>query len=326
MSVIAGCSLFNGVMLISDCRGTLQWPGKKNIYIDNVQKIFPLSPTSAISFVGDINIASKIIHDALNFLEKTISSTRIHPICLLNWFPRYLRYSYRKYKKGNEDVIFMVASIVPDRPNIIERAKVVALMERFRLGKLSMQRNWLPGLLVNILKAKSDYVILSDCPCGLIYSLRPPDFNPTFIKPLEFHAIGSGEGSIREIDYYADWIFSGDIGNDFIEAMALRDAVSGFIEKNKIETVGGLYPCIKIDRNSFRLIGQSMTIPFDGAKIELSAKNGRWIQKNHETGKEIEIKLPWNINFSKYKESQTFNDLKDAWNSFRTPDTSCEDS
>jgi hypothetical protein len=61
MTVIAGLSLFNGVMLVSDCRVTVRRPGKPDVYGDVGQKIFPLTQNAAIGFCGDVGTAALLL-------------------------------------------------------------------------------------------------------------------------------------------------------------------------------------------------------------------------------------------------------------------------
>ncbi|MBI5100176.1 MAG: hypothetical protein HZB30_13195 [Nitrospirae bacterium] len=245
MSVIAGCSLFNGVILLADCRVTIKRFGKPDVLCDNAQKLFPLTNTTAVGFVGDLNAASQIIRELfrqITFSYKRGKTNGLHSLSISKWLPRYFRFYYRQLSKKQSvsRIDFMVGSVILDRQNIIERSKVVEIMERFRLGKLSIQRNWIPNILVNILKANNSHIILSDVPANLLYYMQSPDFIPQHLVPLEFAAIGSGQDTIIEIDRNADWIFAGDVGNSFMEASAFRQTVSSFIEK-KFNLVGRWY-------------------------------------------------------------------------------------
>ena len=44
MSVVAGCSLFDGVLLAADCRATVQYPNRPDLYSDNVLKVMAIHP------------------------------------------------------------------------------------------------------------------------------------------------------------------------------------------------------------------------------------------------------------------------------------------
>lgn len=207
------------------------------------------------------------------------------------------------------------ACIIRDRPNVIERAKVVAIMDRFRLGKLSYQRGWLPPILVKILSTPSNitHVRLLDAPLGIIALAKSPESRLEFLASLEFGAIGSGQEVVTQIDQEADWIFAGDVGNPFVETGALRECVSHFVEDHNIPSVGGLFPCIRLDARGVQLIGESVEIPVGGEKIELKPMNrGRWSQLHVNSGTEINLQYPWEIDFTSITENQMFDYLKDA--------------
>lgn len=322
MSVIAGCSLFNGVVLLADCRVTIKRDGKPDILCDNAQKLFHLTNTTAFGFVGDLNTASSIIRELfrqLSLSHKTGKANRLHPVSIRKWIPRYFRSSYKQLAKRQNvgRVDFMVGSVILDRPNVIDRSKVVEIMERFRLGKLSIQRNWMPNILVDIFKTKTPYIILSDVPANLLYYMQSPGFIPQHLAPLEFGAIGSGQNTIIEIDKYADWIFARDVGNSFMEAMALRQTVSSFVEDNSILSVGGMYPVIKIHSKGLEFLGHSSQIPVGGHSFELKIdSNRRWVQRSSATGKEIKLLFPWEIDPRKLQKDERFDDLKDALKDF----------
>jgi integrase len=54
MSVVAGCSLFDGALLAADCRITFQVSPNRFFYTDNAQKLFTLTSRLSIGFVGDL--------------------------------------------------------------------------------------------------------------------------------------------------------------------------------------------------------------------------------------------------------------------------------
>jgi hypothetical protein len=303
---------------------TVTRAGKPDIHVDNVQKLFPLTRTTAIGFVGDIEVAGLLLKGLLIQLQRKVHEKKADPVSLHSWIPRYLSTTYAKIsqKFGARPVDFVVASVLLGRPNVIEREKVRAIMERFRLGQLSAQRNWLPGILVNILSTPptTEYIALDDVPFGLLYFMKCPTFNPIHLKPLEFGAIGSGKDVELHIDRNLDWIFAGNVGNHFMEAMALRETVVSFIQEHNIESVGGLYPCLKIGSQGLMYLGYMSQIPTGGTKIELSVDdNRRWIQKNLTTGKEIKLLYPWEIIAREYSQDRKFNDYLGAFTEYKVP-------
>jgi hypothetical protein len=321
MSVVAGCSLFKGVLLIADCRVTVM-QGSDTRYVDNVQKLFPLTPTTAIGFVGNIELSALILKGLFREIKRKAQLKKLHPVSLIEWLPRYLRFSYGKLADKNESpqVAFMVASVIRSLPNAIERSKVVQIMERFRLGQLSAGRNWLPEILIKILKMpeSTKVVRLLDSPLGLLYSMASPDFTPQHSKPLEFCAIGSGKPVTTQIDYNLDWIFAGEVGNPSMEASALGQCVANFIRDYGIESVGGLLPCLRVDADGVSAYGLSVEMPVGGTKIELAIdQKGRWTQRNLSTGKEMALLYPWEITLLKLPETKKFDDLDEAMSQFR---------
>lgn len=315
MSVVVGCSFFDGVMLASDCRGTIEHTDGSISYSDNVQKLFALTPTTSVGFVGDIELAGIMLRDCIN---QTRKRDRKDAVSLASWLPRYFRTLYARLqpRKPSCKLAFMVASIITGRPNVIEREKVVKIMNRLMKGESPVQRNWLPGVLVNILKTPANvkYVRLVDQPRCLLYILQPPKFIPQHLMPLDFAAIGSGQEVTIEIDRYHDIIFAGEVGNPFMESLHLTECMRSFIRKQNIETVGGLYPCLKINKDGTKFLGGSSEIPVGGSKINLECdRMGRWIQRNLTTGKTIQLLFPWEA----YKQDGRFDDLDNALESMR---------
>ncbi|MGC2629402.1 MAG: hypothetical protein WA265_05530 [Rhodomicrobium sp.] len=318
MTVIAGASLFNGVMLLSDCRTTITWPGgKSDVHADIAQKIFPLTLTTAIGFSGDGQTAARLIKNVYYYLRHR---KRVDAVSMNRWLPRFLRFTYRNISRKHRvaPLSFLVASVVPDHPNIIERRKVHEFMEIFRLKRSPIQRNFIPDVVVRIIMmpAEARYIAIPGTVRGLLYAMDAPDFIPRHVEPLNYHAIGSGEGTIREIDKIADWLLAGQPGNDLIEAMALRDAVSEFIAAEGIVNVGGMFPCLKVDHRGVTLLGHSMGLPGEQVSVCFDPTRGRWSQSNDKTGKRMELMPPWEIDPSKIKTSILFDDWADATRSF----------
>lgn len=316
MSVVVGCSFFDGVMLASDCRGTIKHRDGSISHSDNVQKLFALTPTTSVGFVGDIELAGIMLRYCIS---QTWKRNRKDAVSLANWLPRFFRavyYAKTKHIGFFGQIAFIVASVITDRPNVIEREKVVKIMNRIMKGESPVQRNWLTDVIVNILKTPANvkYVRLIDQPTCLLYVLQPPDFIPQHLMPLDFAAIGSGQEVVIEIDRYHDIIFAGEVGNPFMESLHLTECMRSFIRKQNIETVGGLYPCLKINKDGTKFLGSSSEIPVGGTKVNLEYdRMGRWIQRNLTTGKTIQLLFPWEV----YKEDGCFDDLDDALESMR---------
>jgi hypothetical protein len=156
MSVVAGCSLFDGVLLAADCRATIRYRNQPDIYSDNVLKVFAIHPNTAIAFVGDIDIAAHLIGKLLVALK---NRDRKDPITLSHWLPRLFRHEYQKFVSqfGERTVIFMIASVIKGRPNVVERDAVEELVKYISFGHSPIKRNFVPGILIDIIKLPSKF-------------------------------------------------------------------------------------------------------------------------------------------------------------------------
>ncbi len=218
MSVVAGCSLFDGVLLAADCRVTLSFPGREDVHLDCAQKIFPLSRNTALGFVGSVQAASLLIRCISIHLR---NRQRNDAINLSLWLPRLLKFSYaqNEAKIRDKKIAFMVASVIADHPNIVEREAVIPLVKRIGFGESRFKRNWIPDILVKILQTdpKHKFIRIQGTSRGLLYIMESPLFRPQWLKPLQFGAIGSGKGSIVTIAEYHDMIVAAEPGNPLIE-------------------------------------------------------------------------------------------------------------
>lgn len=319
MSVVAGCSLFDGVLLAADCRVTIQRQQVPDVHLDCAQKIFPLTPNTVLGFVGDVGAASLLIREMWRQLRKR---KRQDAISLAAWLPRFFRSAYgqSQAKLGSKQIAFMVASVIRDRPNAVEREAVVKLVNHIGFGASAFKRNWMPDILVRILQTdpKYKFIRIPGTSMGMLYVMESPLFEPQSVPPLNFAAIGSGGGSMVKIADYHDMIVAGEPGNAFIESTFLRDAINDFLAESKLASVGGLLPIVKVTGNGVEALGFGFEMPDEGIKIGLGfdQSDNRWIQRNSTTGKEMPLLYPWEIPLTQTK-SKTFNDFLDAQRQFR---------
>jgi len=154
MSVVAGCSLFDGVLLASDCRATITFPNCPDVHCDNVLKIIAILDHTAIGFIGDIQAASYLLQSLLSKLKNRKYKD---PISLSNWIPRLFRYEFERYasRHGHHTVNFMIASVLRDHPNVVKRKEIFELIRIIGFGKSPIQRYWMPALLCNLLNISS---------------------------------------------------------------------------------------------------------------------------------------------------------------------------
>lgn len=316
MTVIAGVSLFDGIMLLADCRVTWERKGKSPIYCDNAQKLFQISPYAAIGFCGDVNAANLILKEMfrqIRFLPRTDA------LSLSRWLPRFLRAWHGRLIKKHDlaPIHFMVGSVIPGRQNLVERARAVNLVKAILEGQGAIQRNWVPDHLMAPLFSPpvQKMIPLQGSVANVLYVMRSPDFSPEFIKPLEYAAIGSGEASVEAIKEYADWILGGPPG-DLGAKLGLTDAVSQFVAEHDVRSVGGMYPCMKIDEKGVGYLGGSQRFPLYEVSLRYDPAMHRWIQKNHTTGKEVTLLHPPEVISSPANIHRTFNDMREALEHF----------
>ena len=213
----------------------------------------------------------------------------------------------------------MIASVIKGRPNVVDRNAVEELVKYICFGHSPIKRNFIPNILIDIMRdpSKSQYVPIQRTCMGLMYVLASPAFQIRAYSPLQFAAIGSGESVIEEITNYQDSILALDPGNSFVESSQFRQAIQRFIDERKIQSVGGLYPVLKVTGRGVEHITMGTEIPVGGTRLELTFENGRWIQKNLSTGKQIPILMPWELVKDGIPKAQTFNDLSEAYRHFK---------
>jgi hypothetical protein len=92
-------------------------------------------------------------------------------------------------------------------------------------------------------------------------------------------------------------IFAAHVGNYHMEAMWLCTAMDSFLKEVDEQTVGGLFPMMKLEWGGVMRLGQNSKGYFPGGyDIRLEPlEDGSWVQKNLVTGKEISLIPPWEI-------------------------------
>jgi hypothetical protein len=294
MSVVAGCGLFDGVLLGADCRVTIQRPGHAPVYCDTVQKVFAVVPGLAIGFVGEVRAASVLLQE---LFRRTPRRRRHDPVSLSQWIPRLFRRTYAasRARLSTPDVSFMVAFSIAGRANVVERKAVGEMLTRIASGETTIRRNFVPNIFLRILSTPPEvqFIALEGMSYSALYVMHAPDFDPVMYKPLEFAAIGSGGGARTLIAQYHDWILAGVPGNPTAEIPSFRDAMRHFAQQNGIEGVGGMCPVLRLAGRDLRAFGESYEIPAGGERIELVMEGERWIQQNLTTGRRVALDLPW---------------------------------
>lgn len=304
MSVVAGCSLLDGVILGADCRVTYKDTRGGLTYRDTVQKLITITPQNAIGFVGDITTASDLIGSMLKMCHRL---ERYNPIALANWLPRHFRYRFANLKSAKE-VIFMVGSVMRDRPNIVEKAAVAQMVHNAFASRPRGSISGLSSILVRIMTFPSRYVALPNEPMGMLYTMRSPDFKPHHYNPLDYVAIGSGHEMQEFIGQVSDQIFSGR-PMQHGDAAWLGRSMNHFLRKKNIENVGGMFPMIKLQKSGAIQVTRRVCQLPNGPAHELAFESDRWVQRNITTGYEVKLALPWELDQS-IRTNQKFDELR----------------
>jgi len=303
MSVVAGCSLLDGILLGADCRITFK-EGARETHRDTVQKLIILNSQSAIGFVGDLNVARNLL---VKMVQQGERRTRVDPVSLGGWLPRLFRRLYANLHTTRR-VSFVVGSVIPGRPNFVERESVLNILRRNAFGNPRARRSTMPAIFYGALQTQAKYVAIEGSPTGLLYVMDSPHFLPRFYKPLEYAAVGSGEGVIVNIARAHDMIIAGP-ALEHGEAMWLTMAMQDFMTEKNLSTVGGMFTLIKLtSQGLIPLEWRTGQVP-DGTLYELAFDDGRWIQRNITTGKEIKLSLPWEVDLND-REEHTFDELR----------------
>jgi hypothetical protein len=296
VSIVAGASLMSGVLLLGDTRATYSKNGEVT-YVDNVLKVFDLTTTTAIGFVGNILIAGRMLPTMHSHAQRRVSKGKGDAISLFEWLPRLCKSLFRIVSRGVESpsISFMAAGVVPSRPNVIDRRVVQRLIRRFDEGKLSFQGIQIPEVFHKIMQAPPQHtrINIEGTIQGLVYKMHSPDFTPLGLLPLQADVIGSGSGARRELNQYADAIFTIPPGSG-LEELMFRESVVAFMKGGSEPTVGGLLPMYRVDEDGVQGVGYRAYDRKTGEGVSLeNDENGDLVQKDSKTGKVVKILPPW---------------------------------
>lgn len=283
MTVVLGHHFFQGIVVVADSRSTLQKKGSIVALKDNAQKIFFLTPNIIIGFAGDIEFAGSIIP----FLVQQI---KIRPrLNLLNNFvlksPKLIRYAYNilAKKKGHRPIGFIIAGLDPSRPAPVKDK------DGHVTGHLGIYDK-------------------------KIFKISAPSFIPIYANAADPIVImGSGEPGIVGLEEdFRKMQFGQVLPSLGFQAAIISTALMEKIKSLGISTVGGLAQIAIIDTMSSRFQ------PYQGKRdpygqgdldVEMLIRNGRFIQKDLKTGKEMMLLYPPEVLQIKEEENDLFAEL-----------------
>lgn len=318
MTVVAGCTTPCGVFLVTDCRATIPKYDGRDIHVDNLQKLFFISPWAAVGFTGDVPIAGELLASILRITGRRVRPRRAlrriqgnySALALLQWLPRHLRWHYKQLPRSGY-VGFMVGSLLPTLPNIVERERAFTLLNRIITGKGSaFSRSWLPASLFELLQCPPQFThIKHRPPRSLLYVMESPSFVPQIVPALNVRAIGDVRSNDL-LDEWADMLVAGPEQPSAI-AREFQQAVAAYVHLGDVKGVGGLFPCVSLTLDGGGQHGLVAEIPFGSDRIELRpSMEGRWCQINHRTGREVLLEYPWEARYTKNQRSNRFDDMR----------------
>jgi hypothetical protein len=298
MSVVAGVSLLDGVLIGADCRMTFSLPARKT-YRDTVQKIIAIGPYTVIGFVGSVPLAAKLLKgmvdargdrkDALEFKE---------------WLPRYFRHAYKKLK-ATDRVDFMVASVLPSRRNVVPKAAIASAVINAVNARRNSGGNVISRTFLEAVNVPYPNVYVEGSGQGHLYTILSPDFAVRTYAPMQAVAIGSGQAMREQILQVADQIHFGTI-LDHPEVTWLGRSLQSYLSESGDLTVGAMFPMMKITaRRGIVPFGRkTVELKANGKAFELAAEGNRWVLRNLTTGEKVELLLPWEIDHREWSDKR----------------------
>lgn len=300
VSVVAGCSLLDGVILGADSRVTFEAEGTCR---DTLQKLVFIASHTVLGFVGHVAPAARLLR-----AMRKVRGDRHNAVILRHWLPRFFAYEFKKLPNAKDvDVRFMVGSVIAGRPNVIEKAAaartVIAAVHSRTPGSI----NGISPLFLRIMQTPSNKVHLLNQPQGLLYTMQSPDFHVRSYEPMSAVAIGSGDGLKEKMLEVSDQILFGTIPN--ADVNWLGRSMYHFLRTANVESVGGSFPIVKITSAGIIPMSRTNVLINKGVAYKLTYDHDRWVQRNETTGEEIRLSLPWEINL-KIRTERKFDDLR----------------
>lgn len=271
MTIIIGQQFMGGIILISDSRASKAIGDKFFPWKDNTQKIFRLSPEMFIGFSGDIEFAGYIIAFLIEELIKKPELQKIKFFSIKG--PKIIKHVYdslTKQLKRSPSIDFIVCGMDYSRParTVDENGKTIGYMEIYDKE---------------------------------VFKISSPLFLPdttSFESPNI--ASGSGLPAFEVIkDEFAKHYLNGAFGFNTplaYTAMVFADLISKKIKELGIDSVGGMIQIAVIDNQGIGYVPyQSRSSYNKGTGLDLEIymnDSGRFIQRNLNTNKEIQLLFP----------------------------------
>ena len=303
MSVVAGVSLLDGVLIGADCRITCD--DTVTTYRDELQKLIPVGSHSAVGLTGDIRTAGELL-----LKIKGAQQGRFETVELEQWLPRFLEHEFPKLKKP-EPVTFLVASVIPSRLNIVPKADITkAVFDAFASQERG-QVKYLSSTFSDVVNAPNDLIAVEGSGEGHLFAIQSPKFTPVRVKPMRSIAIGSGGKMQQQLVELGDKIHFDSFGENK-DVFWFRRALDHYLRVSEERSVGGMFLIIKIDaRHGMRWFPHTCVDITNNDSFELMQQGTehRWVQRKLSTGEAIELLLPWEVD-DKDKSDNRFDHIR----------------
>jgi hypothetical protein len=192
----------------------------------------------------------------------------------------------------------MIASSFADTLQAVETATIGRLLFDGTKNGMNMISGTLPW---QILTSGEPVTQIPNTCNSMLYVMSSPNFKPRACPPLSFMAIGSGKAVVESILRDHARIVLGNV-NSHLEPAWFRLTIKNFVEHNGIDSVGGLYPVLKVRGNETFPIGFAVTnsnyrqgSSEVEAQVELSVEAGQWIQRERLSGTSVMLQPPWDL-------------------------------
>jgi hypothetical protein len=300
MSVVAGCSLLDGLILGADSRVSFAAEGT---YSDTLQKLVFLTDHTVLGFAGDVSTAVHLLKSM-----RRAQGERRNAVILRQWLPRLFAYEFARFPDARA-VTFMVGSVIPSRPNVIRKAAAAQAVLNAVRSRPSGSINGISPIFARVMNFPAERVYLLNRPQGLLYTMRSPDFSARRYEPLSAVAIGSGSGLQEKMLEVSDQLFFGTVPNDDVNW--LGRSMNHFLRANNVGSVGGSFTIAKITSAGIVPMSRTTVLINERVAYELIYERDRWVQRNRTTGEEIRLCLPWELDQT-IRADHRFDDLRPA--------------
>jgi len=290
MTVVLGQQFLQGVILMADCRASIQNGGSITPWRDNTQKVFFLDKHLIIGFAGDIDTAGSIIAFLGRQVHDRPKLGNIH--IFARKAPALIKYAYEELSQNKKvgDVAFIVAGVDFNRP---ERVLDVA-------GKVT---GHMPSFDRKVFKLSSPDFLIHD----------------TSVLESPIAIIGSGTPALTEEleKSFKGLQFSFALaGSLAISATTISGILMSKAREVGIESVGGLMQIAVIENSGSGFVPyKSRSDSHKGPHLDLELSinaDGRFVQKNLITGAEVLVLSPPEVVQIKDPAIQLFADLETA--------------